>query len=249
MTYCTSLSEDNLDDDLNGRSKRRNKKKHIRKRSGKSPFCDLLSIIKLRTLGSLSRALSVVGKSIQKAIGRNTTTPGSASKMNPSSIHSTPLQLFGGTPDYPSPRENNAKRKATGDHELSPTNKQQKRTFESTFTPKMRTRTFSVKRFKRKKSEGKMKPMSKETLLIHVKNSPVTAMNKAGTASATSSSPVVQRCIQSPSKDSLSCTSTITLTNENVGIIGVPRSPMIRGNSLDSSSYDFKNQYEEVKAQ
>jgi len=231
MTYCTSLSEDNLDDDLNGRSKRRNKKKHIRKRSG-----------------SLSRALSVVGKSIQKAIGRNPTTPGSSSKMNPSSIHSTPLPLFGGTPDYPSPRENNAKRKATGDHELSPTNKQQKRTFESTFTPKMRTRTFSVKRFKRKKSEGKMKPMSKETLLIHVKNSPVTVLNNAGTASATSSSPVVQRSIQSSSKDSLSCTSTITLTNENVGTIRVPHSPVKRENSVDSSSNDFESQYDEVKA-
>ena len=36
--------------------------------------------------------------------------------------------------------------KATADHELSPSNKSQKRGLESTFTPKMRTRTFSVKR-------------------------------------------------------------------------------------------------------
>ena len=53
---------------------------------------------------------------------------------------------------------NNAKRKAAMEHEMSPTNKAQKRTIESTFTPKMRSRTFSVKRFKRKKSEGKFKP-------------------------------------------------------------------------------------------
>ena len=38
---------------------------------------------------------------------------------------------------------------------------------EATFTPKMRKRSFSVKRFKRKKSEGKLKPMLKETLIIH----------------------------------------------------------------------------------
>ena len=60
---------------------------------------------------------------------------------------------------------NNAKRKAAMEHEMSPTNKAQKRTIESTFTPKMRSRTFSVKRFKRKKSEGKFKPVhSKETV-------------------------------------------------------------------------------------
>merc|ERR1719341_1339449 len=106
---------------------------------------------------------------IQKAMGRNSSTP--RSKIDPASIHSTPLPQFGGTPDYPSPRATNAKRKATGDHELSPNSKQQKRTFESTFTPKMRTRTFSVKRFKRRKSEGKLKG-PKESLLIHVKNSP-----------------------------------------------------------------------------
>jgi len=45
---------------------------------------------------------------------------------------------------------------ATEESELSPSSKNQKRCFESTFTPKMRTRTFSVKRFKRKKSEGKL---------------------------------------------------------------------------------------------
>ena len=62
---------------------------------------------------------------------------------------------------------NNAKRKAAMEHEMSPTNKAQKRTIESTFTPKMRSRTFSVKRFKRKKSEGKFKP-------VHLKD-PVTS--------------------------------------------------------------------------
>merc|ERR1719427_806887 len=124
----TSHSEDNLDDDNTGPSKRKSKKKHVRRRSG-----------------SLSRVLSVMGKNIQKAMGRNSSTPGT--KLDQTSIHSTPLPQFG------------------GDHELSPTSKQQKRTFESTFTPKMRTRTFSVKRFKRRKSEGKLK-QSKESLQV-----------------------------------------------------------------------------------
>ena len=131
-SYCaTSHSEDNLDDDVSGPSRRKTKKKHIRRRSG-----------------SLSRVLSSMGKSIKKAMGQESP-----------SIHSTPLPVFGSTPDYPSPRGHHAKRKAATEHEMSPTNKAQKRAIESTFTPKMRSRTFSVKRFKRRKSEGKFKPV------------------------------------------------------------------------------------------
>ncbi len=51
---------------------------------------------------------------------------------------------------------------ASEESELSPSSKTQKRCFESTFTPKMRSRTFSVKRFKRKKSEAKL--ANKESL-------------------------------------------------------------------------------------
>ena len=60
-----------------------------------------------------------------------------------------------------------------GDHDLSPTKKVQRRTLETTFTPKMRKRSFSVKRFKRKKSEGKLKPMLKETVILHAAESSV----------------------------------------------------------------------------
>ena len=110
-----SLSEDNLDDDGSvGPSRRKTKKKHIRRRSG-----------------SLSRVLTSMGKGLKKALKQDSTTPGSKIE----SIHSTPLPAFGGTPDFPSPRGSNAKRKANAEHELSPSNKSQKRTFESTFTP------------------------------------------------------------------------------------------------------------------
>jgi len=233
-SYCgTSHSEDNLDEDGAGPSKRKSKKKHVRRRSG-----------------SLSRVLSVMGKNIQKAMGRNSSTPGS--KIDPASIHSTPLPQFGGTPDYPSPRATNAKRKATGDHELSPNSKQQKRTFESTFTPKMRTRTFSVKRFKRRKSEGKLKP-SKESLLIHVKNSPMPAV-PGGSKNPTISSPMVKRHTRlslSSTTPELkpSCPSTTTLTQENVDDMEWSGENKDASASATTVKADFDTEnYEEVKA-
>merc|ERR1719312_1113095 len=171
----TSHSEDNLDDDnVAGPSRRKTKKKtHIRRRSG-----------------SLSRVLSSIGKSMKKAIGHESSaTPGG--KADHANVHSTPLPSH--TPDF-SPRENQAKRKANAEHELSPSNKAQKRTFESTFTPKMRTRTFSVKRFKRKKSEGKFKQVQvKETFTSYnneiVVSTPGTAKKTSSLKSRGSSSP------------------------------------------------------------
>jgi len=126
-----------------GPARRKGKKTRVRKRSG-----------------SLSRVLSVVGK----AMGLGKATPGT--KDTSTSVHSTPLPVFGGTPAYPSPRvrATHAKRNAEEDHDQSPSKKLQRRALESTFTPKMRKRSFSVKRFKRKKSETKMKP-AKETLI------------------------------------------------------------------------------------
>ena len=191
-----------------------------------------------------------MGKNIQKAMGRNSSTPGT--KIDPASIHSTPLPMFGGTPDYPSPRATNAKRKATGDHELSPNSKQQKRTFESTFTPKMRTRTFSVKRFKRRKSEGKLKPC-KESLQIHVKNSPM-----ASTMTVQIKTPISSPLVKRHTRLSLSSTtpelapstaSTTTLTQENVDDMECSEGMnTVRGNSiLDKTDYNTEN-YEEVKA-
>ena len=80
-SYCaTSHSEDNLDDDVTGPSRRKTKKKHIRRRSG-----------------SLSRVLSSMGKSLKKAMGQESPSV---------QVHSTPLPVFGATPDYPSPRGN-----------------------------------------------------------------------------------------------------------------------------------------------
>ena len=80
-------------------------------------------------------------------------TDGDSNSLQPKQNLITPSN-FSHTPD-PSPRIHSTKRKASGEHKLSPTNKAQKRGFESTFTPKMRTRTFSMKKFKRKKSEMK----------------------------------------------------------------------------------------------
>jgi len=229
----TSHSEDNLDEDSHGPSKRKSKKKHVRRRSG-----------------SLSRVLSVMGKNLQKAIGRNSSTPGT--KIDPTSIHSTPLPQFGGTPDYPSPRATNVKRKATGDHELSPTSKQQKRTFESTFTPKMRTRTFSVKRFKRRKSEGKLKPC-KESLQIHVKNSPVPSTKTSSSLKTPRiSSPLVKRhtrqSLSSTTPDFPSCPSTTTLTEDNVDNMDCSVEVKVAESCiLTKTDYDADN-YEEVRA-
>ncbi len=80
-----------LDDEIYGPSKRRTKKSskhHVRRRSG-----------------SLSRVLSVMGKGI-RAIARGG-GGGGASGQTPfaksDSVHSTPLPLFGTTPDF-SPR-------------------------------------------------------------------------------------------------------------------------------------------------
>jgi len=229
----TTGSEDNLDEDNNGPSKRKSKKKHVRRRSG-----------------SLSRVLSAMGKNIQKAIGRNSSTPGA--KFDPNSIHSTPLPQFGGTPDYPSPRGTNAKRKATGDHELSPNSKQQKRTFESTFTPKMRTRTFSVKRFKRRKSEAKLKG-TKESLMIHVKNSPHPV--DGGKRTPSISSPIIKRHTRlslasetaTPELKAAKA-STTTLTQENVDNMELSQEVRTElNNVLDEEYEEVKAQYEEIK--
>jgi len=144
-----STSEDNLDEDCTGPSERKSKKRH-RRRSG-----------------SLSRVLSVVNKGI-RAMARSTTpsrsTEGDPNYLPPKQTLIDPSN-FSHTPD-PSPRIYSTKRKASGEHKLSPTNKAQKRGFESTFTPKMRTRTFSMKKFKRKKSEMKTQS-TKESFTAH----------------------------------------------------------------------------------
>jgi len=165
--YGTSQSEDNMDDNGLGPSQRK-KNKHKRNRSG-----------------SLSRVLGAVGKGIQKAMSRNATP--APRKTAPGDIHSTPLPNFGTTPDFPSPRVR-PKRKAE-EHELSPSTKQSKRTFESTFTPKMRTRSFSVKRFKRKKSEGKLSKAEKASFVIHAN---LASPGRASLASSIASSSVGQ---------------------------------------------------------
>lgn len=156
-----------MDDNGLGPSQRK-KNKHKRNRSG-----------------SLSRVLGAVGKGIQKAMSRNATP--APRKTAPGDIHSTPLPNFGTTPDFPSPRVR-PKRKAE-EHELSPSTKQSKRTFESTFTPKMRTRSFSVKRFKRKKSEGKLSKAEKASFVIHAN---LASPGRASLASSIASSSVGQ---------------------------------------------------------
>ena len=218
----TSHSEDNLDDDnAAGPSRRKTKKKtHIRRRSG-----------------SLSRVLSSIGKSMKKAIGQESITPGGKS-----AVHSTPLPAFGGTPDF-SPRGNQAKRKAGAEHELSPSNKSQKRTFESTFTPKMRTRTFSVKRFKRKKSEGKFKPAAniKETFVSYHEVKVTPRRN----CSRPSSSPEIRK-IQTRSSTASAATTPDTLVQE----AGMDLSKTNNEEDLtEVENEDFEEQYAEVKAQ
>ena len=215
----TSHSEDNLDEDnAAGPSRRKTKKKtHIRRRSG-----------------SLSRVLSSIGKSMKKAIGQESVTPGGKS-----AVHSTPLPAFGGTPDF-SPRGNHAKRKAGADHELSPSNKSQKRTFESTFTPKMRTRTFSVKRFKRKKSEGKFKPANIKETFVSYHEVKVTPRRNS---SRPSSSPEIRK-IQTRSSTA-SASATPTLAQE----AGMDLSKTNEEDSTGIENEDFEEQYAEVKAQ
>merc|ERR1719507_2927570 len=108
-------------------------------------------------------------------MGLGRATPGGKAEAA-SSVHSTPLPAFGGTPAFPSPRGRQpaqVKRDASQEHDLSPTKKVQRRTLESTFTPKMRKRSFSVKRFKRKKSDTKLKAGVKEMTVIHAAESSV----------------------------------------------------------------------------
>ena len=130
---------------------------------------------------------------------------------------------------------NNAKRKAAMEHEMSPNNKAQKRTIESTFTPKMRSRTFSVKRFKRKKSEGKFKPVHmKETSyeVIEVKYTPKGKRHVKTPALAPSNSSPEMRKIQTRSTnyDILDCSMK---TNEDI----------------TQDQDNFEEEYAEVKAQ
>ena len=93
---------------------------------------------------------------------------------------------------------------------------------EATFTPKMRKRSFSVKRFKRKKSEGKLKPMLKETLIIHA-SEPGQLEDQVPCSQRESSPRVTRASVNGTSQHSRK----ITVTD---------------GDSLD-------NDYEEVKAQ
>ena len=130
---------------------------------------------------------------------------------------------------------NNAKRKAAMEHEMSPNNKAQKRTIESTFTPKMRSRTFSVKRFKRKKSEGKFKPVHmKETSyeVIEVKYTPKGKRHVKTPVLAPSNSSPEMRKIQTRSTnyDILDCSMK---TNEDI----------------TQDQDNFEEEYAEVKAQ
>ena len=110
---------------------------------------------------------------------------------------------------------------------MSPTKKVQRRTLETTFTPKMRKRSFSVKRFKRKKSEGKLKPMTKETLIIHAAESV-----QAGDISTTSSK--------------AESSSRVTRASVN----GTPqqqrRPEVVDGDNLEPDYEEVKAQYEEL---
>jgi len=206
-SYQSQSEGELLDEETSCGAARRKvtKKKHIRRRSG-----------------SLSRVLSVMGKAM--GLGR---TPGTSKGAELSSVHSTPLPAFGGTPAFPSPRGRDitSKRNNDGDHDLSPTKKVQRRTLETTFTPKMRKRSFSVKRFKRKKSEGKLKPMMKETLIIHAAES-VQAENVSSSNSEISS--------------------RVTRASVN----GTPqqqrRQEVVDGENLEPDYEEVKAQYEEL---
>ncbi|XP_059091466.1 uncharacterized protein LOC131887003 [Tigriopus californicus] len=108
-----------------------------------------------RRSGSLSRVLTATMRGIQKAVYRSTSTPGSVHKRRggEESYHCTPLpqsQRKG----FVSPRLP-LKRKADKEHEASPPKSKSKRVpFDaaSAHTPKMRSGSFSIKKFKRKKS-------------------------------------------------------------------------------------------------
>jgi len=203
-SYQSQSEGELLDEETSCGAARRKvtKKKHIRRRSG-----------------SLSRVLSVMGKAM--GLGR---TPGTSKGAELSSVHSTPLPAFGGTPAFPSPRGRDitSKRNNDGDHDLSPTKKVQRRTLETTFTPKMRKRSFSVKRFKRKKSEGKLKPMMKETMIIHAAESSVP--------------------IEDVSSSKMESSSRVTRASVN----GTPHQQR-KAEVVDGD--DLETDYEEVKAQ
>lgn len=108
-----------------------------------------------RRSGSLSRVLTATMRGIQKAVYRSTSTPGSAHKRrgDDESYHCTPLpqsQRKG----FVSPRLP-LKRKADKEHEASPPKSKSKRIpFDATsaHTPKMRSGSFSIKKFKGEKS-------------------------------------------------------------------------------------------------
>ena len=203
-----SLSEGELleEEAVCGAARRRvAKKKHVRRRSG-----------------SLSRVLSVMGK----AMGLGRATPGGKVETA-SSVHSTPLPAFGGTPAFPSPRGRQpaqVKRDASQEHDLSPTKKVQRRTLESTFTPKMRKRSFSVKRFKRKKSDTKLKAGLKEMMVVQA-------------VEAFKAAPERGRCVSSPPTTRASLSGTPQLgRKEEVDKAG-------------EEEEDLEGDYAEVKAQ
>ena len=154
---AASQSEDNLDyedhassnssSNFAGPSARRRKKKK-------------------RRSGSLSRVLTATMKGLQKAISRSATPTPAFTGHAPEdwhSVHVTPLPSKSSkSSQFTSPRLP-VKRKAGTEHEQSPNSKQQRKQqqhltapfpmLDSTFTPKVRSRSFSVKKkFKRKKS-------------------------------------------------------------------------------------------------
>lgn len=107
---------------------------------------------KKRRSGSLSRVLSATVKGIQKAMNRsqvNTPGPSLQRGRGEDSYHCTPLPASAhkSSRGFTSPRLP-AKRKAHAEHELSPKSKTRRALLEATFTPKARSRSFSVKKFK-----------------------------------------------------------------------------------------------------
>eukprot|EP00095_Tigriopus_kingsejongensis_P009274 maker-scaffold1754_size28903-snap-gene-0.7 protein:Tk09274 transcript:maker-scaffold1754_size28903-snap-gene-0.7-mRNA-1 annotation:"rho gtpase-activating protein 11a isoform 1" len=129
-----------------------------------------------RRSGSLSRVLTATMRGIQKAVYRSTSTPGSVRKRGEESYHCTPLpqSLRKG---FVSPRLP-LKRKADKAHEASPPKSKSKRgPLDAVYTPKLTSRPFSVKKFKRKKSlkESGLAPNS--TNYSPLPNKPSIVMN------------------------------------------------------------------------
>ena len=153
------------------------------------------------------------------------------SRSSASTTHDyTTPSIFSQTPDH-SPRKYSTKRKASGEHKQSPTNKSQKRTFESTFTPKMRTRTFSMKKFKRKKSEMKQQ-QQKESFTVHA-DLAFTPNLRARVVAGMRVSPRLQSVSASPSvsTNTFDNSSTINLSGTQVYYI-IARIPRIKGGVL-----------------